>query len=197
MGLTKPFMNTSIQNPLSAVTLPLVTWKPPAPTKFVAVKPSNFRMVTQRTVDEVVNYIRKPEPTEWSFSNTNVEVDEDCTLTVSIQDNPILRVTRTDDNKDFDKVFVFAGGIYDHNGNPSDTTKERLNGLLNALGWCGVIPTKVRVFFDPEFNLTYFGSGENKVALNSNYCVMASILATPTEFIFDDEMIIPRKPTDR
>ena len=191
MGLTKPFMNTSIQNPLSAVTLPS------APTKFVAVKSSNFRMVTQRTVDEVVNYIRKPEPTEWSFSNTYVEVDEDCTLTVSIQGNPILRVTRTDDNKDFDKVFVFAGGVYDHNGNPSDTTKERLNGLLNALGWCGVIPTRVRVFFDPEFGLTYYGSGENKVALNYNYCVMASILATPTEFIFDDEMIIPRKPTDR
>jgi hypothetical protein len=191
MGLTKPFMNTSTQKPLRVVTLPSV------PAKFVAVKSSNFRMVTQRAVDEVVNYIRKPEPKEWSFSNTSIEVDEDCTLTVSIQDNPILRVTRTDDNKDFDKVFVFAGGVYDHDGNPSDTTKERLNGLLNALGWCGVIPPRVRVFFDPEFSLTYFGSGENKIALNYNYCVMASILASPTEFIFDNDMIIPRNPTDR
>lgn len=154
-------------------------------------------MTTQRVVDQVINYIRKPEPTKWSFSNTKIDVDEDCTLTVCIEGNPILRITRTDDNQDFDKVFVFAGGDYDENGNPVNITKERLNGLLNALGWCGVIPTRVRVFWDQEANLTYFGSGETKIALNYNYCVMASIPADPTEFTFDTEMIIPRKPTDR
>jgi len=191
MGLTKPFMHTSIQKPLRVVTLPSV------PAKFVAFKSDHLKMATQRVADEVINYIRKPEPKEWKFSNTSIEVDEDCTLTVCIEDNPILRITRTDDNQDFDKVFVFAGGDYDDNGNPSKTIKERLNGLLNALGWCGVIPPRVRVFWDQEANLTYFGSGETKIALNYNYCVMASIPADPTEFSFDTEMIIPRKPTDR
>jgi hypothetical protein len=188
MGLTKPFMYSLTQKPASSID---------RSSQNPNVKSNSFRMVTQRAVDEVVNYIRKPEATQWSFSNTEIEVDDESTLTVSICNNPILRVTRTSDNKDFDRVFVFAGGVYDNNGNPSETTKERLNGLLNALGWCGVIPTRVRVFFDQEFGLTYFGSGENKIVLNSNYCVMASILATPTEFIFDDDMIIPRKPTVR
>jgi len=184
-------MNTSIQKPQATRSLSSTSAKCLYPID------SHLKMTTQKVVRQLVNYIRKPEPTEWSFSNTKIDVNEDCTLTVLIQDNPILRVTRTDDNKDFDKVFVFAGGDYDEDGNPVNTTKERLNGLLNALGWCGVIPPRVRVFWDQEANLTYFGSGETKIALNYNYCVMASISADPTEFTFDDEMIMPRKPTDR
>lgn len=165
--------------------------------KLFADHARNFRKVTQRTADEVIDYVRGPKKMEWSFSNTQIDVDEDLTLTVLVYESPVLRITRTSDNKDFDKVFIFGGENYDHYGNITDTIKERLNGLLNTLGWCGVIPQGVRVFYDHDFGLTYFGRGDNKVALNSNYCTMASILADPSEFIFDEEMIVPRKPTDR
>jgi hypothetical protein len=159
---------------------------------FVANLKSKMRsnkMLTQRAIDEVINYVRRPTPTKMIFNNTTVEVDEDLNLTVLIFNNPILHITMSGDGKDFDKVYVYSGGHYDNDGNPSDTTRERLNGLLDALGWCGVIPRGVRVFFDPEYAVCYFGSGEQKVALNKNYNTIASIEANPDQFIFDDEMI--------
>jgi len=159
---------------------------------FVANIKSKMRsnkMLTQRATDEVINYVRRPTPKQVAYQNTSIEVNEDLNLTVLVFNNPILHVTMTGDGKDFDKVYVYAGGHYDSEGNPSDTTRERLNGLLDALGWCGVIPRGVRVFFDPDHGICYFGSGDQKVVLNNNYNTMASIEANPDQFIFDEAMV--------
>ncbi len=42
------------------------------------------------------------------------------------------------------------GGFFDSKGRPSRTTRERLNGLLDAAGDLGCIPKGVRVFFRIE-----------------------------------------------
>lgn len=49
-------------------------------------------------------------------------------------------------NGKFDCVALFDGGFYDKAGNPSRTTRERQNGILDYLGDAGLIPEKVRVF---------------------------------------------------
>lgn len=148
--------------------------------------------VTPQIVRAVVDYIAGTHQTYWSYGNSTVEVDEESALTVTIGANPIIKITKKDNN-DFDRVYVFAGNYYDSYGNPTNTTKERLNGILDALGYQGVIPNNVRVFFDPDQDRCYFGRFDEKVALNRDYCIMASIEANPYLFRFDEMMIVPRK----
>jgi hypothetical protein len=148
--------------------------------------------VTSKIVRAVVDYVAGSRQTYWCYGNSTVEVDEESSLTVTIGKNPIMKITKNNEN-DLDRIYVFAGNHYDKYGNPTDTTKERLNGILDALGYQGVIPNNVRVFFDPNEDRCYFGRFDEKVALHRDYCVMASIEANPYLFKFDEMMIVPRK----
>ena len=163
--------------------IPMLYWT----TTVEPPKKRSNKMHTQRAVSAVLDYVRSsnPQPSKTTYVNTQVEVDDDAGLTVTLFSNPIMRITRTNTN-DFDKVYVYAGGCYTSSGNPSDTTRERLNGLLAALGDCGVIPLKVRVFMDWEYDICYVGSGDKKIALNEDYATMVSIDSNPEQFFFED-----------
>ncbi len=144
-------------------------------------------MLTQRAVEHVLQYVSttNPKPDQWSHLNTEIRVEEDLSLTVSLLDNPIMRITRTKTGY-LDKVYVLSGGFYDNDGNPSGLTRERLNGLLAALGDANVIPPKVRVFIEHDYEMCYVGSGEQKVAFNKDYSNMVSIDAVADYFVFED-----------
>jgi hypothetical protein len=57
---------------------------------------------------------------------------------------------------------------FDSSGQPTTTTCERLNGLLDCLGYLRVIPMDVRVFRG-DFSVTYFGRGSEKVAVGRDF----------------------------
>ena len=79
-----------------------------------------------------------------------------------------------------------VGGFYDNDGNPSGLTRERLNGLLAALGDASVIPPKVRVFIEHDYEMCYVGSGEQKVAFSKKTINIVSIDAVADFFVFED-----------
>lgn len=144
-------------------------------------------MLTQRAVEHVLQYVSttNPKPDQWQHLNTEIRVDQDLSLTVSLLGNPILRITRMKSGR-LDKVYVMSGGFYDNDGNPSGLTRERLNGLLAALGDALIIPKKVRVFIEHDYEMCYVGSGEQKVAFNKDYSNMVSIDAVVDFFVFED-----------
>jgi len=144
-------------------------------------------MLTQRAVEHVLQYVSttSPKPGQWQYVNTDICVHEDQSLTVLLLDNPILRITRMESGH-MDKVYVLSGGFYDNDGNPSGLTRERLNGLLACLGDARVIPKKIRVFIEHDYEMCYVGSGEQKVAFNKDYSNMVSIDAVADCFLFED-----------
>lgn len=151
------------------------------------------RMLTEYAVQHVLKYVgaQKPEPNEYNYLNTQVRVNEDLSLVVSLFGRSILFIDRTESD-DIDKVYVFTGDFYDRDGNPSDTTRERLNGLLAALGDACVIPKRVRVFMQPyspeeqDYRLCYLGSGEEKILFNKDYATIVGIDASANRFMFED-----------
>jgi hypothetical protein len=97
--------------------------------------------------------------------NTTVcyEIEQRCQrFTVYLFEDPILVVT-LDEWKPF-SVCVSFTGFYDSYGQPSKTTCERLNGLLDELGAQHIIPSGVRVFRGTH-DTTYLGKGDDKVAV--------------------------------
>ena len=157
------------------------------------------RMLTQHAVEHVIDYVNNhaPKPGEWNYFNTQVRIDEDLSLTVSLLGRPILVIDRTESGY-LDKVYVCSGEFYDNEGNPSNMTRERLTGLLAALGDERVIPKKVRVFMNYKFpedeaeqrkdapRLCYVGSGDNKILFNEDYATVVAIDTTPYCLIFEN-----------
>ena len=60
-----------------------------------------------------------------------------------------------------ESIILRTGDFYDSKGRPSRTTRERLNGLLDALGGAGLIPEGVRAFIDPETGQSRIGKGND------------------------------------
>ena len=66
-----------------------------------------------------------------------------------------------------ESIILRTGNFYDSKGRPSRTTRERLNGLLDALGEAGIIPEGVRAFIDPETGQSRIGKGDDSRAFDS------------------------------
>lgn len=79
-------------------------------------------------------------------------------------------------------VAIFTGDFYDSKGRPSRTTRERLNGLLDALGTSGFIPKGVRVFIR-EDGACCVGKGDAMKSFDAgNNPVL--ILSHPNDLVF-------------
>lgn len=78
-------------------------------------------------------------------------------------------------------VRVSFTSYYDYFGQPTGTTLERLNGLLDRLGCHGVLPTGTRVFRDKSLPepITYLGRGDDKIAVGSGLAESVYIKASP------------------
>lgn len=112
------------------------------------------RQLTQFAVDKVRQYLvgGLENFQDEEAGNTKVAL-EPCPCCVSIRlkvylyGQPILCLAMSPFNpRVVGAVTVFSGDFYDSKGRPSRTTRERLNGLLDALGTAKFIPEGIRVF---------------------------------------------------
>ena len=148
------------------------------------------RQLTQFAVDKIRQYmVYGPENfVDEKAGNTEV-VLEDCPScpriapVVKLFGKDILRIVVNPFNpRVVAGLCVFTGDFYDSKGRPSRTTRERLNGLLDALGSAEFIPAGVRVFLREDGSCClgkgdacrHFDAGNDKVL----------ILAHPTDLVF-------------
>ena len=118
-------------------------------------------------------------------NNTRVKIVKTGSInrfTVALFDEDILVVTLSD-GKPL-SICVSFTSFYDSHGQPSSTTAERLNGLLDRLGVFGLIPKGVRLFRDQEYHTTYIGKGDDKVAIGRNLIQSVNIKPVSNQLIF-------------
>ncbi len=110
------------------------------------------RQLTQFAVDKLHSFLNEgnafqPE----QAGNTAVALLADGDMSIlhfSLFEQVILEVFF--DGQLCSHVVVHDGNFYDEEGRPSRTTRERLNGLLDALGEECLIPEQVRVHLDKD-----------------------------------------------
>jgi hypothetical protein len=74
-------------------------------------------------------------------------------------------------------------GYSDLRGQPTSTTMERLNGILDRLSAFKVIPSGVRVFRDRDQGLTYIGRLDERIAVGSVYAHSVLIQPRPDQLV--------------
>jgi len=103
------------------------------------------RTLTQFAVDKLSQFIASPQAVqEEAQGNTTVSVHMDRetqepTFQVFLFGQSIFELSEQ-------CLIIRNGGFFDSKGRPSRTTRERLNGLLDAAGGLGLIPEGVRLF---------------------------------------------------
>lgn len=122
----------------------------------------------------------------WSDRNTNTSIKCEAsaqhrTFSVFFHGQELLSLALEGDEPMM--VRIGLGDKFCDDGSPTRTVLERLNGILDTLGWHGVIPEGVRVFKDKEEGIFYLGKGDDKVAVGRKFAQM--IFIRPDEHIFD------------
>lgn len=79
-------------------------------------------------------------------------------------------------------MFIHSGDFYDSKGRPSRTTRERLNGLLDALGQANFIPEGVRVFIREDGSCC-IGKGDACKQFDAGKPVIG-MLSHPNDLVF-------------
>ncbi|MFZ9315691.1 MAG: hypothetical protein ACO24P_00070 [Candidatus Nanopelagicaceae bacterium] len=142
---------------------------------------------TQRTVYALFDFLEDIPFSRRVASDTIAEIKQDPSsnrsiLSITVFDRLVMQVVK--DAGQIIDIFIFSGFYYDFDGNPTKTTRERLNGLLDALGNKNIIPEGVRVIIDKEYGMCYVARGDEKIALNSHYCDMVGIKPFSERLIF-------------
>lgn len=117
--------------------------------------------------------------------NTSVRVITDGHVRqfiVSLYDEEIFRLTSVNFKPVSIKISFTT--FFDVYGQPSSTTAERLNGLLDCLGAFNIIPQGVRIFRDQEYYTTYIGKGDEKVAIGKDLFSSVYIKPDKEKLIF-------------
>ena len=123
-------------------------------------------------------------PSSQKKGNTTAEIainGSRKTFTVSLFDSPIL--TLIWNGTKFSSIVIGFTKFYDSHGQPSSTTAERLNGLLDRLGAAGIIPQGTRVFRDNEWHTTYFGRGDEKIAVGEELAHWIYLMPDPEKLV--------------
>jgi hypothetical protein len=110
------------------------------------------RQLTQFAVDKLHSFLNDGNAFQPGYAgNTAVSLypqGDYSVLAFSLFEQRILEVFF--DGLQCSHAVVYDGGFYDKEGRPSRTTRERLNGLLDALGEECLIPERVRVHLDAD-----------------------------------------------
>jgi len=130
------------------------------------------RPLTQFAVKKLLEFlsVEEREFTPEESGNTAVTLDRDSDFTVLtfwLHSERILEAIF--DGSTFAGLNVYDGNFYDRAGNPSTTTRERLNGLLDELGEQCLIPEGVRVFQDKVSGNTFVGRGDTRAPLGRGF----------------------------
>lgn len=122
--------------------------------------------------------------------NTEVETDlcKHCDrpshLVVRLFDKEIVRIFFSPVNRRaVCGIMLSTGDFYDSKGRPSRTTRERLNGILDALGAAKFLPEGVRVFIHAETEQCCVGKGDACKTFDSGSSKIL-LLAHPTDLVF-------------
>lgn len=157
---------------------------------------SGFRsnkMLTQRAINAMRDYLRGywDRPGRRDMGNTSVSQDQDGNLMIELFGNPVMRIEKIDGEAA--RISVYDGGRYDYEGNPSNLTRERLNGLLDALSADHYLPDNVKVIMDNDYGLCYVARFDQKAALNNKYHQRIDIRCDTTKFIIEDVVSVYEK----
>ena len=101
---------------------------------------------------------------------------------VFVYDEQIMEVVTYDDEPV--RVSICVGDSFEVDGYPDEDIKERLNGLLDALGAYKVLPDGVRLFKDRDEGIFYLGRGEVKVPVGLLYTRDIVIQPATDELVF-------------
>lgn len=149
------------------------------------------RQLTQFAVERL-RYAMVYGPENVSKSNQgNTEVEPDicdhCNrpahLIVRLYGKEIMRILFSPINsRVVAGVLIRTGDFYDSKGRPSRTTRERLNGLLDALGVAHFIPDGVRAFIREDHSCA-LGKGSAFRSFDAGSPGVL-LLAHPTDLVF-------------
>lgn len=118
------------------------------------------RTLTQFAVDCFEHFEKAPNIMTETRGNTTVSVYMDkCTQELTFQ---VFLFEACIFEVDSNRLMVRNGGFFDSKGRPSRTTRERLNGLLDAAGALGCIPKGVRLFLgnNGQKETCFIGDGD-------------------------------------
>lgn len=150
------------------------------------------RTLTQFAVDQLRKaMVYGPEGIEKAvMGNTEVEADacKHCDrpahLNIRLYGKGIMTVLFSPVNRRVVAgVLIRTGDFYDSKGRPSRTTRERLNGLLDALGTANFIPEGIRVFIRECDNSCVIGKGDASKTFDAGSPIVL-ILSHPTDLVF-------------
>lgn len=117
------------------------------------------RKLTQFAVEKLWEYVQNGRLNFQDDKKGNTSIRfEPRGMSVYLFDSPIFTINET-------CITLLNGDFFDSHGRPSTTTRERLNGLLDALGDLQVIPQGVRVFIKDE--QCFVGKGDHFLPLDS------------------------------
>jgi len=155
--------------------------------------------VTQRVVHGLKDYLSGVMADGRECCETNLRIMRDASgvdvgLFVNINDNTILSLFKRESTSEFDSVIVTTGFYYDSDGNPTRIARERLNGLLDALGDEKIIPKGVRVYVDSEFGVCYLKHEETRLPFGKHYNHFVKITSDQDSFKYEtQEELLARK----
>lgn len=106
------------------------------------------RKLTQEACNAIAACLDNPRGFRgWYAGNTSVTFSavkfDKMVIDVSLFGRVIAEISE-------DGILVRNGGFFDSRGFPSRTTRERLNGILDLLGYRKLIPDGVRVFISED-----------------------------------------------
>ena len=116
-------------------------------------------------------------------SDTCDHCDRPAHLIIRLYDKEIMRILFSPINsRVVAGVLIRTGDFYDSKGRPSRTTRERLNGLLDALGAAHFIPDGVRAFIREDRSCA-LGKGSACRSFDAGSPGVL-LLAHPTDLVF-------------
>jgi hypothetical protein len=149
------------------------------------------RQLTQFAVDKLRQAMVYGPDTISKTTQGNTEVEADsCShcerpayLVIRLYGKDIMRIIFSPINpRVVAGVLIRTGDFYDSKGRPSRTTRERLNGLLDALGTAKFIPEGVRAFIR-EDNSCALGKGDACKSFDAGSPAVL-LLSHPTDLVF-------------
>ena len=136
------------------------------------------RQLTQFAVRKIQEFIDQGPSAFRSEGRGNTAVARTETgLNVTLFDKVILQLTP-------ESITVCSGQFYDSYGRPSRTTRERLNGILDALGELSFIPEGVRAFINKDTGECLVGKAEEARLLGKDSNTVI-ILTNPSQLVFE------------
>ena len=150
------------------------------------------RTLTQFAVDQLRKaMVYGPEGIEKVIMG-NTEVEADCCvhcnrpahLNIRLYGKCVMTILFSPVNRRVVAgVLLRTGDFYDSKGRPSRTTRERLNGLLDALGTANFIPEGIRVFVRECDNSCVVGKDDACKMFDAGSPIIL-ILSHPKDLVF-------------